>query len=111
MRAAGPGAGSRPPRPAHGHPDGVHHAGEQGLVQDPGGREQRPVVAGIIGKSKFIYDLWGDTVNVASRMESTGLPDAIQVTRPIYEAVEGDFDLEPAAPSRSRAKAASNHGF
>lgn len=53
-----------------------------------------PVVAGIIGKSKYIYDLWGDTVNVASRMESNGLPDAVQVTRSVYETLKEQFDFE-----------------
>jgi class 3 adenylate cyclase len=53
-----------------------------------------PVVAGVIGKSKYIYDLWGDTVNLASRMETGGLPDAIQVTRPVYEALRDEFAFE-----------------
>jgi class 3 adenylate cyclase len=53
-----------------------------------------PVVAGVIGTSKFIHDLWGDTVNLASRMESTGVPGQIQVTRSVYEHLKNDFELE-----------------
>jgi len=53
-----------------------------------------PVVAGVIGKSKYIYDLWGDTVNLASRMESGGVPDMIQVTRPVYEKLKDLYAFE-----------------
>ena len=50
-----------------------------------------PAVAGIVGREKFHYDLWGDTVNIASRMESHGLADRIQVTQDVYERLKGEF--------------------
>jgi len=53
-----------------------------------------PVVAGVIGTRKFSYDLWGDTVNIASRMESHGVPGRIHVSRAVYERLKNDFDFE-----------------
>jgi adenylate cyclase len=53
-----------------------------------------PVVAGVIGRSKFIYDLWGDTVNTASRMESHGIPGSIQVTERAYSNLASAFEFE-----------------
>ena len=51
--------------------------------------------AGVIGHKKFQYDVWGDAVNVASRMESHGLPGEIQITGSTYELVKEQFQFSP----------------
>lgn len=51
-------------------------------------------MAGVIGTHKFIYDLWGDTVNVASRMESHGEPGKIQVTEATYERLKQRYNFQ-----------------
>jgi len=53
-----------------------------------------PVVAGVIGRKRFLYDLWGDAVNTASRMESHGAPGRIQITRATYELLGDEFECE-----------------
>ena len=54
-----------------------------------------PTVAGIVGTTKFHYDLWGDMVNIASRLESHGVPGKVQIARPTYELIKDDFHCEP----------------
>jgi adenylate cyclase len=54
-----------------------------------------PVVAGVIGRKRFLYDLWGDAVNTASRMESQGTANHIQITRATYELLKDEFVCEP----------------
>lgn len=54
-----------------------------------------PLIAGVIGDKKYQYDLWGDTVNTASRMESSGTAGKIQITRDTYELIREEFVCEP----------------
>ena len=61
-------------------------------------------MAGVIGLQKFSYDLWGDAVNVASRMESHGLPNRIQVTEQTYEKLKHRYDFEKWQNTKVKGK-------
>jgi class 3 adenylate cyclase len=63
-----------------------------------------PVVAGVIGEKKFIYDLWGDTVNTASRMESHGVPGRVHVSAATRALLADAFDLEAREPLEIKGK-------
>jgi class 3 adenylate cyclase len=63
-----------------------------------------PVVAGVIGTNKFAYDLWGDTVNLASRMEAHAPPGGILVTASTYERLQGLYSFESGCLLRVKGK-------
>jgi adenylate cyclase len=63
-----------------------------------------PVIAGVIGTKRFLYDLWGDAVNTASRMEEHGTPGEIQITRATYELLQDDFVCRSRGPIEVKGK-------
>ncbi len=120
MAAAGlPGSGSG----AGSEASHVHAAADLALamlaVVDEAGPPWRirvgihsgPVVAGVIGTSKFVYDLWGDAVNVASRLEATSAPGRIQVSQSIVAAAGDAFAFEPRGMVDLKGKGATSTCF
>jgi PAS domain S-box-containing protein len=67
-----------------------------------------PVVAGVIGNKKFAYDMWGDAVNVASRMESQGIGGVIQITQATYDIIHSDFICQPQGTINVKGKGEMN---
>ena len=70
-----------------------------------------PIVAGVVGVSKFAYDVWGDTVNVASRLESTSEPGRIQVSAAFADRVANQFTFEPRGTIDLKGKGAAETCF
>lgn len=102
------------PIPMPGHAATVAHAALEilkefsklayGSLQLRIGIHTGPVVAGVIGKNKFIYDLWGDTVNIASRMQSHGQAGSIQVSAKTHDHLQDKFDLKPRGEIEIKGK-------
>ena len=103
------------PRPDHAHALAVLALEMREAAtgwRDPRGRNvpirigiaSGPVVAGVVGTRKFFYDVWGDAVNVAARMETTGSAGRIQVSHDVYERLRDEFVLEPRGEIEVKGK-------
>src|SRR6476659_4753938 len=108
-------AGVPSPRPDHAHALALMALAMQAAMRSEDevgqlGLELRvginsgPVIAGVIGRKRFLYDLWGDAVNTASRMESHGTSGRIQITRATKELLEGEFVCEPRGAIQVKGK-------
>jgi class 3 adenylate cyclase len=86
-------------------PEVKHVAADNGLELEVRiGIDTGPVIAGVIGRAKFSYDLWGDTVNTASRMESHAEPGTIQVTERTYDRLRERYELAPRGTIEVKGK-------
>jgi adenylate cyclase len=70
-----------------------------------------PVVAGVVGTRKFFYDVWGDAVNVAARMETTGVAGKIQISQSAYERLKDQFVLEARGEIEVKGKGSMQTWF
>jgi class 3 adenylate cyclase len=75
------------------------------------GVHRGPVIAGVIGTSKYVYDLWGDAVNVASRLETSAPPGRIQVSEPIAAALGEAFEVEARGEVELKGKGSTTAYF
>jgi guanylate cyclase len=82
--------------------DAVREAGPPWQIRI--GMHSGPAIAGVIGRRKFVYDVWGDTVNVASRLETSAPTDHIQVSEPVAVALADAFVLEPRGSIELKGK-------